>query len=235
METSTNLVYLPVYVQPVDNITVSVVDQEDDTINFGGEVITARLQLKLVMGLPFAVKKKMKKKSIKENRPSSKRASRGLTLKNLTPSKRSFFCFIDWNLLALLYERVTNGLIRLFSDVKLKFQKREYKVNVKDVFVIRCFVRFKNTKDNSIATDENEWTCFIKPLTTVNKYVVRLFDEQDKFKDYMNIVLSRGQYVHPPFTLCDQITYDQLPRYDVMYGKALDVTADNTATGMNMH
>lgn len=51
MKTSTNLVYLPVYIQQVDNITVSVVDQEDDTVNFGGEVIAARLQLKLVMGL----------------------------------------------------------------------------------------------------------------------------------------------------------------------------------------
>lgn len=108
--------------------------------------------------------------------------------------------------------------------MKLKFQKGEYKVDVKDDFVIRCFVSFKNTKDNSIVTDENEWTCFVKLLTTVNKYVVRLFGEQDKFKDYMSIVLSTGPYVHPPFSLCDQITYDQLARYDVMYGKALYVT-----------
>lgn len=48
VETPANVIYLPVNVQRVDNITLSVVDQSGDIINFRDEVITARLHLKKI-------------------------------------------------------------------------------------------------------------------------------------------------------------------------------------------
>lgn len=48
VETPTNVIYLPVNVQRVDNITLSVLDQAGDIVNFRGEVITVRLHLKKV-------------------------------------------------------------------------------------------------------------------------------------------------------------------------------------------
>lgn len=48
VETPVNVIYLPVNVQRVDNITLSVVDQTGDIINFRDEVITARLHLKRI-------------------------------------------------------------------------------------------------------------------------------------------------------------------------------------------
>ncbi|MGP1911497.1 MAG: hypothetical protein ACTS4T_01700 [Candidatus Hodgkinia cicadicola] len=46
VETPNNVVYLPVNVQHVDNITLSLVDQDGDIIDFRGEVITIRVHLK---------------------------------------------------------------------------------------------------------------------------------------------------------------------------------------------
>lgn len=42
VETPTSVVYLAVNLQPVEKITLSVVDQGDETIDFCGEVITRR-------------------------------------------------------------------------------------------------------------------------------------------------------------------------------------------------
>jgi hypothetical protein len=49
VETPTNVIYLPVNVRRVDNITLSVVDQQGETVNFRDEVITARLHLKRIL------------------------------------------------------------------------------------------------------------------------------------------------------------------------------------------
>lgn len=48
VETPAHVIYLPVNVQRVDNITLSVVDQVGDIINFREEVITIRLHLKRI-------------------------------------------------------------------------------------------------------------------------------------------------------------------------------------------
>lgn len=47
VETPTNVIYLPVNVQRVDNIILSLVDQDGDLVDFRGEVITIRLHLKI--------------------------------------------------------------------------------------------------------------------------------------------------------------------------------------------
>lgn len=49
VETPSNVIYLPVNVQRLDNVTLSVVDQDGDTIDFRGEVITVRLHLKRLL------------------------------------------------------------------------------------------------------------------------------------------------------------------------------------------
>lgn len=49
VETPSNVIYLPINVQRIDNITLSVVDQNGETVNFRGEVITARLHLKRML------------------------------------------------------------------------------------------------------------------------------------------------------------------------------------------
>lgn len=54
---------------------------------------------------------------------------------------------------------------------------------VKVFFVKRCFVHFKDTKDNSIVTDESEWTSFVILLPLLNKYE---FYEQHVFKDFIS-------------------------------------------------
>lgn len=46
IESPTNVVYLPVNVRRLDNITLSLRDQDGDAIDFRGEVITVRLHLK---------------------------------------------------------------------------------------------------------------------------------------------------------------------------------------------
>ena len=46
VETHSNVIYVPVNVKRVDNITLSVVDQDGDIVNFRGEVITVRIHLK---------------------------------------------------------------------------------------------------------------------------------------------------------------------------------------------
>lgn len=46
IETPTNVIYLPVNVSRLDNITLSLHDQDGDAIDFRGEVITVRLHLK---------------------------------------------------------------------------------------------------------------------------------------------------------------------------------------------
>ena len=46
VETPNNVIYLPVNVQRLDNITLSVVDQDDDVVDFRNEVITIRIHLK---------------------------------------------------------------------------------------------------------------------------------------------------------------------------------------------
>lgn len=48
VEVPSNVIYLPVNVQRVDNITLSLVDQDGDIVDFRGEVITVRLHLKIV-------------------------------------------------------------------------------------------------------------------------------------------------------------------------------------------
>jgi hypothetical protein len=48
VETPSNVVYLPVNVRRVDNVTLSLVDQDGDIIDFRGEVITVRLHLKRI-------------------------------------------------------------------------------------------------------------------------------------------------------------------------------------------
>lgn len=42
----TNIIYLPVIKNSIDNITLSVVDQDGDLVNFGNEKITIRLELR---------------------------------------------------------------------------------------------------------------------------------------------------------------------------------------------
>lgn len=49
VETPSNVIYLPVNVQRLDNITLSIVDQDGDVVNFRGEVITARIHLKRII------------------------------------------------------------------------------------------------------------------------------------------------------------------------------------------
>ena len=46
VETPSNVIYLPVNVQSLRNITVSVHDQDGGIVNFRGEVITVRIHLK---------------------------------------------------------------------------------------------------------------------------------------------------------------------------------------------
>lgn len=46
MQTPRNLIYLPLTTRVVDNITLKVVDQEGNLINFRGEKLSARLHLK---------------------------------------------------------------------------------------------------------------------------------------------------------------------------------------------
>lgn len=48
VEIPSNVIYLPVNVQRVDKITLSIVDQDGDIVDFRGEVITIRLHLKLI-------------------------------------------------------------------------------------------------------------------------------------------------------------------------------------------
>lgn len=48
VETPANVIYLPVNVHRINNITLSIVDQDGDVINFRGEVITTRLHLKRI-------------------------------------------------------------------------------------------------------------------------------------------------------------------------------------------
>ena len=46
VEKPTNVIYLPVNVERVDTIVLSIVDQDGDPVDFRGETITARLHLK---------------------------------------------------------------------------------------------------------------------------------------------------------------------------------------------
>lgn len=46
IETPSNVIYLPVNVRLVDNVTLSFMHQDGDTINFRGKVITVRLHFK---------------------------------------------------------------------------------------------------------------------------------------------------------------------------------------------
>ena len=48
VETPSHVIYLPVNVRRIDNVTLSLVDQDGDTIDFRGEVITVRLHLKRI-------------------------------------------------------------------------------------------------------------------------------------------------------------------------------------------
>ena len=48
VETPSNVIYLPVNVNSIHNITLSIVDQDGDNIDFRGEVITVRLHLKRI-------------------------------------------------------------------------------------------------------------------------------------------------------------------------------------------
>lgn len=46
VEVPRNVIYLPVNVKQITSVTLKIVDQDDDLINFRGETITARLHLK---------------------------------------------------------------------------------------------------------------------------------------------------------------------------------------------
>lgn len=50
VEVPTNIIYLPVSVKVIDNVTLKIVDQEGEIIDFRGETITVRLHLKQVNG-----------------------------------------------------------------------------------------------------------------------------------------------------------------------------------------
>lgn len=47
-EAPSNVIYLPVKQRVIDNITVRILDQDGEVVNFRGEVITVRLHLKKV-------------------------------------------------------------------------------------------------------------------------------------------------------------------------------------------
>jgi len=48
VEVPSNIIYLPVSVRVIDNITVKIVDQDSDIIDFREETITIRLHLKRI-------------------------------------------------------------------------------------------------------------------------------------------------------------------------------------------
>ena len=48
VESPSHVIYLPVNVRLVDNVTLSLVDQDGDAIDFRGEIITVRLHLKRI-------------------------------------------------------------------------------------------------------------------------------------------------------------------------------------------
>lgn len=94
--------------------------------------------------------------------------------------------FTDWYLLTFLHERE----IQRYFDVRLTFQKGDGGEGVK-MFSLNVVFYIKGTKDNSIIMDESEWTCFVKLLPIINKYVLSLFYEQQtlyqSFGDFRSV------------------------------------------------
>lgn len=49
VEAPSNIVYLPINVKTISNVTVKIQDQDDKLLNFQGETITIRLHLKKIV------------------------------------------------------------------------------------------------------------------------------------------------------------------------------------------
>lgn len=80
VEVPSNIIYLPVSVRVIDNVTVKIIDLEGDIIDFRGETITVRLHLKKSMGINFTSNKRVLNFKYNSTRlPSSAR----LTTKNI--------------------------------------------------------------------------------------------------------------------------------------------------------
>lgn len=109
-----------------------------------------------------------------------------------------------------LHGRVTNGLKRHSSDVKLVFRigdDQKKKEVGKIVFVKWYFVHIKDTKNNSIIIDNGQRFFFSQYLTNIQK------------TDYSRNNLNRTSRVwrlrdrtnvYPPDSICDNVTYDRL-------------------------
>lgn len=49
VETPSNILYFPISTKSINNITIRVLDQDGDIVNFNGEIITIRLHLRKIM------------------------------------------------------------------------------------------------------------------------------------------------------------------------------------------
>ena len=120
-------------------------------------------------------------------------------------------------MLIFLQERITDGLrYPRSSDVKLVlFQdkdKGDEDDRIKSVYVKRGCVQLKDKKNGSIVMNDSEWSCFVRLIPIIKKYVALLFFEQENIKLYIDRVVSSAgrRYMCPPDVFCDIVMYDRL-------------------------
>lgn len=116
------------------------------------------------------------------------------TQTNGNKQRRMLLEFSEWNYLLIFRER--NTCMLLCEEDEERENKKS--VTVKRNFG-RSFVQITDSKNGKFVFGETEWTRFNSLLTLLNKYIVRLFYDQEHFKSYINQVVSMARYVSPSF------------------------------------
>ena len=122
--------------------------------------------------------------------------------------------FFEWNYLKIFHDRNLQHI--------LMCEEGEERENRKSLKRTKNFVQIKDSTGNRLLFNESEWTRLCSLLPLLNKYVVRLFYDQEYFQSYINQVVSTDSYVSPTiyfptfFTeprhsrLDHQLTFDRL-------------------------
>ena len=132
--------------------------------------------------------------------------------------------FFEWNELMIFHERNLQHILMCEEEN----DKCENKKSLKRT---KHFVQLNDSTGNRLLFSETEWTCFCNLIPLLNKYIIRLFYDQEYFQSYINQVLSTGSYVSPTFyfptffieskpsRLDNQLTFDRLYDELLMRGK----------------
>ena len=128
---------------------------------------------------------------------------------------RMLLDFPEWNYLMIFHERNLKHM-----QMCEEGEERENKKIVKRTR--KNFVHIIDSSTNRFVFSNSEWVYFSSLLQLLNKYIIRLFYDQEYFKSYIEGVVTAGAYVEPQFyfptffntttgnRLDNQLTFDRL-------------------------